>query len=73
MANYHRHDKQDSTEPKSILRKLAVPIILVITLVYAAQWAFRFSPRANPRNLAAGIAFAAFATLLWVLKPRRQR
>jgi hypothetical protein len=60
-------------EPKSKLRKLAVPIALFCIFIYAAQWAFRFQ-RGNLRgNLAAGIIFAGAAAFLWILKPRKNR
>jgi MFS superfamily sulfate permease-like transporter len=66
----HAHHKQD--EPKSKLRKLAVPITLIVILIYAAQWAVRF-PRTAPINLAAGIAIAAAAASFWILYPRKDR
>ncbi|HET9167719.1 MAG TPA: hypothetical protein VFP11_17080 [Candidatus Angelobacter sp.] len=77
VAKHHRHEhhghahhKKD--EPKSKLRKLAVPITLIVILLYAAQWAVRF-PRTVPVNLAAGIAIAAAAASLWILRPRKGR
>lgn len=70
VAKHHRqaHHKQD--EPKSKLRKLVVPITLIVILVYAAQWAIHFSPSTN---LAAGIAIAGAAALLWIFHPRKDR
>jgi hypothetical protein len=76
VANHHRHvhHKEDEPRPTSkLLRKFAAPIILFIILVYAAQWAFHFVPRTDPRNLAAGILFAGAATFLWILKPWKER
>lgn len=71
MANHHRHVHDKDDEPKSVLRDLAVPIILFIILAYAAQWAFRIYPRTDPRYLAGGIAIAGAATFLWILNPRK--
>ena len=69
VANHHRHAYRKKDEPKSKLRKLAVPITLIVILVYAAQWAVR----AGPTNLAAGIAVAGAAAVLWILHPRKGR
>jgi MFS superfamily sulfate permease-like transporter len=66
------HHKKDEPEPKLKLRKLAVPISLIVILVYAAQWAVRFYPRKAATNLAAGIAIAAAAAALWILHPRKR-
>ena len=66
VAKHHRHAHQKKDEPKSKLRKLAVPITLMVILAYAAQWAVR-------TNLAAGIAIAAAAAALWILHPRKGR
>jgi O-antigen ligase len=68
----HKHVHWRESEPKSKLRKLAVPIALFCIFIYAAQWAFRF-PKRNPINLAAGIIFAGAAAFLWILKPRKNR
>jgi MFS superfamily sulfate permease-like transporter len=73
MAKYHRHARHKKDEPKSKLRKLAVPITLIVILMYAAQWAVRIYPRTDPTNLAAGIAIAGAAALLWILHPRKGR
>lgn len=76
VAKHHRHEhdrhahhKKD--EPKSKLRKLAVPIALIVMLLYAAQWAVRFTPAQI--KLAAGIAIAGAAASLWILHPRKGR
>jgi hypothetical protein len=73
VAKHHRHAHHKKDEPKSKLRKLAVPISLIVILMYAAQWAVRFYPRKAATNLAAGIAIAAAATALWILHPRKGR
>jgi hypothetical protein len=54
------------------LRKLAVPITLIVILAYAGKWAVR-SPHTVAANLAAGIAVAAAAASLWILNPRKGR
>jgi hypothetical protein len=72
VAKHHRHTHHKKDEPKSKLRKLAVPISLTVILVYAAGWAVRF-PSTAPTNVAAGIAIAAAATALWILHPRKGR
>ena len=72
VAKHHRHAHHKKDEPKSKLRKLAVPISLIVILVYAAEWAVRF-PRTAPTNVAAGIAIAAAAAVLWILHPRKGR
>jgi MFS superfamily sulfate permease-like transporter len=72
VAKHHRHAHHKKDEPKSKLRKLAVPISLIVILVYAAEWAVRFPSRA-PTNVAAGIAIAAAAAALWILHPRKGR
>lgn len=64
------HHKKD--DPKSKLRKLVVPITLIVILMYAAQWAVR-SPGKVHANLAAGIAIAGVAGALWILHPRKGR
>jgi hypothetical protein len=69
---HHQHAHHQKDEPKSKLRKLAVPITLIVILAYAAEWAVRF-PRTVPANLAAGIAIAAAAASLWILHPRKGR
>jgi heme/copper-type cytochrome/quinol oxidase subunit 4 len=61
----HAHHQKD--EPHSKLRKLVVPITLIVILVYAARWAVSVT------NLAAGIAIAAAAASLWILHPRKGR
>jgi archaellum biogenesis protein FlaJ (TadC family) len=66
---HHRHTHHKKDEPKSKLRKLAVPISLIVILMYAAQWAVR----TGPINLAAGIAIAGAAAALWILHPRKDR
>jgi len=66
----HKHAHHQKDEPQSKLRKLVVPITLIVILGYAAQWAVRF-PRTVPANLAAGIAIAAAAAALWILHPRK--
>jgi len=68
----HKHAHHQKDEPQSKLRKLVVPITLIVILGYAAQWAVRF-PRTVPANLAAGIAIAAAAAALWILHPRKGR
>ena len=68
----HKHAHHQKDEPQSKLRKLAVPITLMVILAYAAQWAVRF-PRTAPINLAAGIAIAAAAASFWILYPRKGR
>jgi len=73
VAKHHRHAHHRKDEPKSKLRKLAVPITLIVILAYAAQWAVRFYPRTVSTNLAAGIAIAAAAAALWILHPRKGR
>ncbi len=70
VAKHHRHSHQKNDEPKSKLRKLAVPIVLFLIFAYAAEWAVRFR---GPANLAAGIAIAAAAAALWILYPRKAR
>jgi hypothetical protein len=62
VANHHRHVRRKA-------HNLAAPIILIVILVYAAQWAFRIPLR----NLAAGIAIAGAAAFLWILNPRKDR
>ena len=52
------------------MRKLAVPITLIVILVYATQWAVRNSVTTN---LAAGIAIASAAAALWIFFPRKDR
>lgn len=78
VAKHHRHahhkhahhkEQYQDDEPKSKLRKLAVPITLIVILMYAAQWA----ARTGPINLAAGIAIAGAAACLWILHPRKGR
>ncbi|MGB9119519.1 MAG: hypothetical protein WCE73_02770 [Candidatus Angelobacter sp.] len=69
----HRHEHHQKDEPKSKLRKLGVPITLIVILGYAAEWAVRFPRTAVPANLAAGIAIAAAAASLWILHPRKGR
>ena len=66
---HHKHAHHKHDEPKSKLRKLVVPITLIVILVYAAQWAVR----TRPTNLAAGIAIAGVAAALWILHPRKRR
>ena len=73
VTKHHRQAYHKKDEPKSKLRKLAVPISLIVILVYAAQWAVRFYPRTAATNLAAGIAIAAAAAALWILHPRKGR
>ena len=73
VAKHHRHAHQKKDEPTSKLRKLTVPITLIVILAYAAQWAVRFYPRKLSTNLAAGIAIAAAAAALWILHPRKGR
>ena len=70
VAKHHRHSHHKEDEPKSKLRKLAVPITLIVILIYAAQWAVRIHGSAN---LAAGIAIAGAAASLWMLHPRKGR
>ena len=70
VAKHHRHLHHKKDEPKSKLRKLAVPITLIVILVYAARWAVRNS---GTTNLAAGIAIATAAAALWILYPRKGR
>jgi MFS superfamily sulfate permease-like transporter len=72
VANHHRHAHHKKDEPKSKLRKLAVPISLIVILAYAAEWAVRL-PKTAPTNVAAGIAIAAAAAALWILHPRKGR
>jgi MFS superfamily sulfate permease-like transporter len=72
VAKHHRHAHHKKDEPKSKLRKLAVPITMIVILAYAAQWAVRY-PRTAATNLAAGIAIAATAAALWILHPRKGR
>lgn len=69
VVKHHRHAHHQKDEPKSKLRKLAVPITLIVILMYAAQWAVR----TGPTNLAAGIAIAGVAAVLWILYPRKGR
>ncbi|HET9284668.1 MAG TPA: hypothetical protein VFR24_22175 [Candidatus Angelobacter sp.] len=69
MAKHHSHAHHKKDEPKSKLRKLAAPITLIVILVYAAQWAVR----TGPTRLAAGIAIAGAAAVLWILHPRKGR
>lgn len=69
VAKHHRHAHHEKDEPKSTLRKLTVPITLIVILVYAAQWAVR----TGSINLAAGIAIAGAAASLWILNPRKGR
>jgi hypothetical protein len=74
VAKHHRHAHHGHThhqtdEPKSKLRKLVVPITLIVILLYAAKWA----ARTGPINLAAGIAIAGAAGALWILHPRKGR
>ena len=69
VAKHHRHAHHKEAEPKSKLRKLVVPITLIVILMYAAQWATR-APRTD---LAAGIAIAGAAAALWILHPRKGR
>jgi hypothetical protein len=73
VAKHHRHAHPRKEEPKSKLRKLAVPISLIVIFVYASQWAVRFYPSKATTNLAAGIAIAAGAAALWILYPRKDR
>ena len=68
----HKHAHHQKDEPQSKLRKLVVPITLIVMLVYAAQWAVRFYPF-SATNLAAGVAIAAAAASLWILHPRKGR
>lgn len=68
---HHRHAHHKIDEPKSKLRKLAVPITLIVMLAYAAQWAARFT--LAQIKLAAGIAITAAAASLWILRPRKGR
>ena len=75
MAKHHRHSHHKHShhkidEPKSKLRKLVVPITLIVILVYAAQWAVRNN---SSTKLAAGIAIAAGAAALWIFYPRKGR
>jgi len=71
VAKHHKHSHhKKKDEPKSKLRKFAVPITLIVILVYAAQWAVRIY---GTTNLAAGIAIAAAAASLWILHPRKGR
>ncbi|PYP85408.1 MAG: hypothetical protein DMG65_20715 [Candidatus Angelobacter sp. Gp1-AA117] len=70
VAKHHRHSHHKKDEPKSNLRKLAVPITLIVIFVYAAEWAVRIY---SSINLAAGIAIAAAAASLWILYPRKGR
>ena len=69
---HHKHAHHKNDDPLLKLRKLAVPISLIVILMYAAQWAVRF-PHTAATNLAAGIAIAAAATALWILHPRKAR
>jgi len=64
---HHQHEHHQNDEPQSKLRKLAVPITLIVILGYAARWAL------SATNLAAGIAVAAAAASLWILHPRKGR
>jgi MFS superfamily sulfate permease-like transporter len=73
VAKHHRHAHHKKDEPTSKLRKLAVPISLIVIFVYASQWAVRFYPSKATTNLAAGIAIAAGAAALWILYPRKDR
>ena len=66
--SHHNHHEID--EPKSKLRKLAVPITLIVILAYAAEWAVHNDVSTN---LAAGIAIAGAAASLWILHPRKGR
>lgn len=72
-AKHHGRAHHTKDEPKSKLPKLAVPITLIVILIYAAQWAVRLRHSIGPINLAAGIAIAGAATLLWILHPRKWR
>jgi MFS superfamily sulfate permease-like transporter len=72
VAKHHRHAHHKKDGPKSKLRKLAVPITMIVILAYAAQWAVRY-PRTAATNLAAGIAIAAASAALWILHPRKGR
>ena len=69
---HHQHTHHQKDEPKSKLRKLAVPITLIVILAYAGKWAVG-SPHTVAANLAAGIAVAAAAASLWILNPRKGR
>ena len=69
MAKHHSHAHHKKHEPKPKLRKFAAPITLVAIFVYAAQWAVR----TRSRNIAAGIAIAGAAAVLWILYPRKGR
>lgn len=66
---HHKHAHYKKDEPKSALRKLVVPITLILILLYAAKWAVR----TGPINLAAGIAIVGAAAALWILNPRKGR
>ena len=72
-AKHHGHAHHTQDGPKSKLPKLAVPITLIVILTYATQWAVRWRHPTGPINLAAGIAIAGAATLLWILHPRKGR
>ena len=60
VAKHHRHahhkhahhkEQYQDDEPKSKLRKLAVPITLIVILMYAAQWAAPQAPSTWQRGL----------------------
>ena len=73
MANHHRHQHHKDDEPKTRLRNLAAPIILLVIFGYGVLYEFPLAPRTDPKKLAVGIAIFAAAAFLWVLSPRKDR